>query len=1084
MAIMSKYIFNTVILFTLILSICKVQSQKKEPLTFHKIKNGISQSTATVLLEDSFGFIWIGTRNGLNRYDGKDFEIFDKSLDNFEGLTDEYIVSLYEDDENLLIGTNHGLSLYDRGLNIVRPYKFKNGGNEMDSKRFESITRINGILWLGTETDGLYSYNTETGELKHFLITRELLNFKNPKADKIINVMPLDDKRILVISSYYFFIISKDMKILTKTPETDEITTAIQLDNNNFSLGTSNGLLIELNVSAASDLLTKKKNISPGFSIRSLAENGNDELWIGTENNGLFIYSKALNSIRHIEHSVTRPNSLSGNSIWSLLSTRNGVMWVAPYKSGLNFYDPELIKFKHINTDPFNPQSLSNNLVNCFTEDTKGNLWIGTDGGGLNYWDRTLDTFEHYSLKDKNFGSNVVLSILQNKKDELWAGTWANGITIFNTESKKFKELNTQNSFLISNNISGLLKDKKDRIWIINFFGGVQIYNPQTKSHETINLVSEIDGTEINSMYHIFEDNKGHIWIGTLNSGLFKLTESDSGWKIVQYNNVNTKRSLSNNFVNTIVQDSSSIIWVGTQAGLNKYLPESDSFQAITKSDGLRNDAIKGIIADKNNHLWLSTEFGITRYNTISGKTIDYGVGDGVQSNEFNANSFLTTSSGEYVFGGIRGFNIFTASKVEKRKDKPPLFISELKVFNKHVLPNDDSGILKKAVSQVDSLTFNYKQSVININFKALTFRHPERVHYAYFLDGFETKWNYVGNNPSATYTNLDPGEYTLRMKSTNSDGVWVDNELDIHIEILSPFWGTWWFRTLVAALVLLSFYSAYNIKLRNIKKNQRRLESKIAERTKELQHQKDKLVEAANELESKNEEIQRFTFAVSHDLKSPLSNIQGIASLIPMEIEMKDFPNIEEYLGFIDVSCNNMNELISDITEIARLGKIENKNEVLNTNKLLKLERNLISAKLRTGNIQLNIADNLPDIYGDRKRIIQVFGNLLDNAIKYMGEQPNPIITISVEENGDTNSFLVRDNGSGMDKHSLKKVFSAFERFHSDVKGTGLGLYMIKQIAVSHGGTIIAESEGKGKGTTFKLILPTAKIAAQKANK
>jgi signal transduction histidine kinase len=357
-------------------------------------------------------------------------------------------------------------------------------------------------------------------------------------------------------------------------------------------------------------------------------------------------------------------------------------------------------------------------------------------------------------------------------------------------------------------------------------------------------------------------------------------------------------------------------------------------------------------------------------------------------------------------------------------------------------------------------------------------------VHYAYFLDGFETEWNYVGNNPSATYTNLDPGEYTLSMKSTNSDGVWIDNELDIYIHILPPFWGTWWFRSLVVVLILLSFYSAYNIKLRNIKKNQRRLESKIAERTKELQHQKDKLVEAANELESKNEEIQRFTFAVSHDLKSPLSNIQGIAGLIPMEIEMKDFPNVEEYLGFIDVSCNNMNELISDITEIARLGKIENKNEVLNTNKLLKLERNLISPRLRTGNIQLNIADNLPDIYGDRKRIIQVFGNLLDNAIKYMGDQPNPIITIAAEENGDTNSFLVRDNGSGMDKHSLKKLFSAFERFHSDVKGTGLGLYMIKQIAVSHGGTIIAESDGKGKGTTFKLILPNAKIAAQKANR
>ncbi len=423
--------------------------------------------------------------------------------------------------------------------------------------------------------------------------------------------------------------------------------------------------------------------------------------------------------------------------------------------------------------------------------------------------------------------------------------------------------------------------------------------------------------------------------------------------------------------------------------------------------------------------------------------------------------------------------NLFTPDEVEKGKDKPALYISGLKLFNREVVPNDNTGILQKDVSQVDSLTFHYNQSVFTIDFDAITYRHPERVNYAYFLEGFETDWNYVGNKSNATYTNLNPGTYTLRVKSTNSDGIWVDNEVKLNIEIIPPFWQTWWFKILALLFVLICFYIAHTLKLTTIKKNQRILECKIKERTIELQYQKEKLLEAGKDLELKNEEIQRFTFAVSHDLKSPLNNIVGIASFIPKEIELKDFPNIKEYLELIDLSCNNMNELIADITKIARLGKIENDNEVLDTNELLVTVKNLTKAKLDMSNIEVDIPENLPNIYGDKKRIIQVFSNLLDNSIKYMGNQTHPIISVAYEGGSETNTFLIRDNGSGMDENGIKKLFTPFERFHSGVKGTGLGLYMIKMIVDSHGGTILAESEGKGKGTTFKLIFPKAEIKA-----
>ncbi|MDO6821234.1 two-component regulator propeller domain-containing protein [Zobellia sp. 1_MG-2023] len=1075
----SKYCSKIFTFFILFLSIHTVRSQHTTSFDFQHITEGISHSTATVFLEDSYGFIWIGTRNGLNRYDGKDFEIFNKTLDGVTGLTHEYVVSLYEDGENILISTNDGLSLYDRSLNLVIPYPFKKEGKEIESKRFQGVTKLHGYLWLGTEKSGLYRYQPETGAIKHLKLPNDYVKLKNKRIDRVLQIMPLTSDYMLVITTYNILVINKDMEIQSRHQQTDEIFAATTIDKNKYLLGTLYGSLVELQIDKNLKIHTKRKVVSPGYCIRSLTKSSNDQLWIGTENNGLYIYNKNLEQLQHIEHSVYKPNSISGNSIWALLNTRNGIMWVAPYRSGLNYHDPELFKFKHFTSDPLNPKSLSNKLVNCFNEDSKGNIWIGTDGGGLNYWNRSLNTFEDYSLKSENFGSDVVLSLLQTKPNELWVGTWTNGILNFDTKSKKYEELNTQNSFLKSNIVVNLLKDKNGRIWIVHYFAGVQVFNPKTDEHEDITLTSEVDGTEINSLNTIFEDNHGNVWIGTLNSGLFKLSENNGNWTSTHYH---IKNSLSNNFVNSIIQDTENTIWVGTQGGLNKYIPEKDSFEIINKSNGLKNDAIKEIIDDKNKHLWLSTEEGIIRYHTGNEKTMEYGVVDGLQANQFNPNASLVTSKGEYIFGGVNGFNIFTAKDVIKRKDKLALFISDLKIFNKSVLPNDEFGVLEKDISQVDSLTLSHDQSVINIDFKALTMRHPESVDYAFYLEGFEKDWNYVGNNPSATYTNLNTGEYTLRMKSTNSDGVWVDNELKLHLTITPPYWQMWWFRLLLVVLILLLLYLAYYLKVRNFRKNQKVLVQKVAERTQELRLQKNKLEEAANSLKSKNKEIQQFTFAVSHDLKSPLNNIKGIAGLMSMSIETADFETVEEYLNLIDISCDNMSALISDITKIAELGKVENKNELLNTNDILSLSKDLIKGKLDKEKVELIIANNLPQIYGDHKRITQVFCNFLDNSIKYMGDQKNPTIAIDYIDNGDTNSFLVRDNGLGMNEHALQNLFTPFERFHKNTEGTGLGLYMVQKIAVSHGGTIIAESDGVGKGTTFKLTLPKAEIAVQKA--
>ena len=517
--------------------------------------------------------------------------------------------------------------------------------------------------------------------------------------------------------------------------------------------------------------------------------------------------------------------------------------WVL-LKMGLVFFDPEYRKFRHILKDPFSNNSLSNNIVNSFKEDRSGNFWIGTDGGGLNYWNRKENTFKEFSLANGKLHSDVVISLFEDDQQKLWIGAWAKGLAIFDPITEKFEVWTKENSFLGSNNVIDIHQDQKGRFWIITLFGGVHVYYPETGDYQHVSVRSEKDGSEAATVARVLEDKKGNIWIGTQTMGLFRLVEQNNRWVPVHYHSFHKKRKISNDFINTLVQDREGNIWVGTQAGLNRYDPVSDSFEIITKEEGLKDDAIRSIVQDNEGFLWLGTGNGIIRYNPLDTSFVDYNVEDGLQGNEFNAASSYQTVAGELLFGGSNGFNIFTPQDVAKRKDKPKVYISGLKIFNKPVLPNDEFGVLQRDISQVDSLILDYSHDVVNFEFHTLTYRHPERVNYAYFLEGFENEWNYVGKDRHATYTNLNPDNYVLRIKSTNSDGVWNEEEARLHITVNPPYWQTWWFRTMLISLTALLIFLAHKFRVRNMQRYQARLEHDIGERTSELQQKQKKLIE------------------------------------------------------------------------------------------------------------------------------------------------------------------------------------------------------------------------------------------------
>ncbi|MEM8927467.1 MAG: two-component regulator propeller domain-containing protein [Bacteroidota bacterium] len=1066
-------------IFTFVLTVIlieQVQAQSiLDTISFHHIKKGMSQTSATQIFEDSEGFLWVGTPNGLNKFDGSNFEIYEKGTDTSVGLTDGYIESIYEDHGGeLYIGTNQGLNIYDRRLDMVKPFPFLPAGAFLQSKYIGAIAKQGSFLWLGTDNSGVFRYHMGTGETKQILFDE--IYQGGPSNHYIVELFTISEDKLLMITQASIYVINEDFQIISQIAGPQDISRAMQVTERDYLLGTHQGELITMKIDENFAFSTKTVSITPGHAILSLATDEYQNVWLGSENAGLSIYSGSDLSIETIKHDVGHPNSISSNSIWAIHRAGNGVMWLGPFKNGLSFYDKEYYKFKHVKTDPFNSLSLSNNLVNSFLETENGNLWIGTDGGGLNFWNREKNMFEVYSLSNGKLHSDVILSFLRDSNNKIWIGSWAKGLAIFDPETKEFETWTKENSFLGSNNVTDILEDRKGRIWIVTLFGGVHIYFPESGAYQHVSVRSERDGSETVTVARLYEDSKGQIWVGSQTSGLFRLKENKESWIPIHYHSINKERSISNDFINTMYEDANGDFWVGTQAGLNKYLPKTDAFEAITKKNGLVNDAIKGIESDTNGHLWLSTGGGITKYDPKNGDLIHYDEDDGLQGNEFNGSSVLRTKANELIFGGSNGFNIFNPEAIVKRQDVPQVLVSGLRLFNKLVRPNDETGILSKDISQTDTLFLSYNQDVVDFEFQALTFRHPERVKYAYFLENFEPRWNFVEGDQHATYTNLSSGDYVLRIKSTNSDGVWVDNETSMVISITPPYWKTWWFRTFLITSIAMAIFLLHRLRVLRLKRYQIKLEKEIDERTRELKEKHEKLMAVADELSDKNEEIQRFAFAVSHDLKSPLNSIKGIASLIPMEVNITQSKDMEQYVQYIDETCDLMTNLITDITKIAKLGKIENKNEVLDTNQVVDLASNLVQGRLLEYSAKLYIGKKLPKIYGDRNRLVQVFENLIDNAIKYMGNQKDPVVRIEAQKGADVNHFKVIDNGSGMTPSELDRLFTPFERFDGSVEGSGLGLYMVKKIIDSHNGTISATSEGKGKGTTFIMTFPSPK--------
>ena len=846
---MKKIIINGILIYLLIYSIhLSYASQIK----FKHVYDGLSQGSITCLLQDKKGFMWIGTNNGLNRYDGIQFKIYENQYNDSTSLSDNKINTLYEDEAGALwIGTSLGLNRYDDTHDRFIRYQISSDKPAVlyDNYIQNIFKDRNNRLWIATGS----GINRLDAGSNHFVLYDTETGLRSNYIDRMI----IDHSGTIWAASrggylHYYdsvsdtFVPHKSINTKLNSLGVDMIRDICPDNRGNLWLATySKGLIV---LSAGGDILHyEHEPDNPGSlahnAIISLLFDHEGNLWVGTENYGLDLLRNGSGVFTHFNYNPNDSYSLSSNSIYALFEDRNGLLWVGTFHTGINVIDPYEEKFDHYQHIANYKNSLSNNVVTSFQEDDQGNYWIGTDGGGLNYFNRAGRSFTHYRQVPGGLKSNAILSLCYDNKNNLWIGTWAGGINIFNHRNGFFNYFNSKNSNLESNNIYSIIRSTDGKMYIGTNGGGLSIFDDKNRRFTTFRNDRQNEySISSDDIRFIYQDRTGDIWIATYSNGINRLDKDEKGAVIfTQYTMENTQ--LSDNHITTLFEDASSNFWVGTYSGgLNLMDRKTGACRIYRKEQGLINNMILGILEDTHGNLWISTGNGLCKFNPDSGNFRSFNLSDGLQGREFSLNASFKIRDGEFLFGGKNGFNLFDPEFTVNNPYKPPVYITNLKIFNKSINANTPNSPLKKSIQDTRELELSYKQSFISIEYVGINFTHGDENKYAYKLEGLEYEWNYVGSQRLASYSNLRPGTYRFRIKAANNDNLWNEKGTDIKIVILPPFWDTWWFRTIIILLVIGSIYLWYYTRMRRVKRMNRALEQKVRERTHELQERTDQL--------------------------------------------------------------------------------------------------------------------------------------------------------------------------------------------------------------------------------------------------
>ncbi|WP_299118788.1 hybrid sensor histidine kinase/response regulator transcription factor [uncultured Winogradskyella sp.] len=1031
------------------------------PFTHISTTDGLSQSSAIVIEQDNLGQIWIGTRDGLNKYDGTKFTVYRNSVDKPNSISNNDILSIKQDSEGYIwIGTYNGLNKYNPKTNAFTRYFHSNDQSSLVNNTIWTIEELsNGAIWVGT-SNGISVYDKSSDSFKSFL---NKLNENDFSGNQVLSIL--------------------------------------ETKNNSVYIGTSNGLIKVLDFNQLNfEVVSNTKELY----IQDIVESLGGNLLLATRGHSVLVYHTKT---KEIESYLSNDKDVQSKiNARQLQYDDDQKLWIGTY-SGLVIVDKKKNETV-LTTNIKDSKSLSKNSIKSIFKDKKGSIWIGTYYGGINVWDVSNKNFVNIIQNPDGSGlSYNVVSSIENYKDYIYFGTEGGGITRLNKNNNSYSYINENNSpQLLNDNIKSLHISKNDNLWIGTFDSGLVLYNPKINKFNTSILSPELmDYLSDVGIYAIKEDANSNIWLGTFGKGLVQYSLINKTFDAYSFNE-QVSNSLSSNLVRTIEIDSKENIWVGTEHGLNKVNPEGNittyfyeknieagddvlsiyeaNDQTIwvgTKAKGLYKlidskfqsvdlianetivSSVHSILEDKSNNLWISTNQGLVKFNPETNKSIIYDQKEGLVSNEFNDNSSLKVENSKFYFGGPSGVTFFNPQQLYINDYAPQVIITDFKIKQKSVDLNNKNSVLKETITFTEDLELAYNQGNFSVAFAVPNFINSNNNRYKYRLKGLEDDWVETTEN-NASYTIQNAGDYVFEVKGANSDGIWNENPTQLIIKVAPAPWRSWWAFLIYGVLILGALYF-----LMHILKSRTKLQTQL-----ELEH-----LEVERTKEANKAKLEFFT-NISHEFRTPLTLITG-----PLHQILEDYKGSSKMYKKLMIIESSANQLLQLINRLMDFRKLEN-----NLLKLESAEGNFVKflkeiylsfseyAKDRGYDYSFHTSDDEILVYYDRYKLERVFYNLISNAFRYTPHGGK--ITIKVKKENEEIIIQVEDSGVGIAKEYHEKIFDRFFEVATNnqpddnySKGTGIGLSIAKNIVDLHKGKIDVRNNESGEGSIFSVVLP-----------
>ena len=1056
------------------------QSPDDHEIRFHHIttQDELSHPTVLAIKQDHAGFMWFGTQSGLNRYCGYEITVYQNVAADPYSLNNNVISEIFEDSRNnLWIGTlGGGLHRYDRARDrFIRIVGEPDDWTTLSDNTIRTIFEDSrGNFWIGTNT-GLNLMNRDD-----YSVTRIYHDpgDTNSLSDNNVTVLFEDSRENLWVgTSRGLNLMDRDRQTFTRyqhdpnnpnTIASNDITSIYEDSEGMLWIGTAGGGLNYYDYDRETFGSYQQDGADPHSIpdnyVFSILEDSDGMLWIGSGLEGLSRFNRDEETFHYFQYDRNDPYSIREGGINALYESNDRILWVGTVAGGVSYLDRSIYLFSHYQVDPHDPNGLTNNQIRSFEEDTTGNIWIATDGGGLNRFDPQSGTFTSWMHKPddpQSVPSDILLALHLNDEG-MWLGSYADGLSVMDMEEESFRHFRhdpDDPGSLSDNDVFTIHEDRNGHLWVGTNGGGLNELRPGSDSF--VRYMADPDDPESilnNDLRAIHEDRQGRLWIGTHSGDVTELDRSED--RFIHYD-INENRIYYNSVIQDFLEDRRDRFWLASRgAGLIQFdRVTGEAVASYTVEDGLPGNMVHGIVEDGQGYLWLSTNHGISRFDPDNETFRNYDENSGVQRSDFFGGARFRDRQGYIYFGGFNGFNRFHPENIQPSETDIPAVITDFLIFNRPVSVGSDAP-LDRHISLTDTLTLSHEASVLTFRFSALNFSAVKGNQFSYMLEGFDSDWNFVGSQRTATYTNLDPGEYLFRVRATNNDGVWSTSPTEMVLVITPPFWRSSWFISALLLTVALILMLSYRVRVHSIKTRNIELQERVAEQTAELKESnatKDKLLSI-----------------LAHDLNNSVFGILGFVELLKESIKDRNLEEAGEYTERLQQVTSYITELLENLLNWARSqsGRIEQNPEPIPLFDLV--DDHISQLKSRASNKSIELKSSIdPDcglqVYADRNMLSTVLRNLLHNALKFT--KSGGEVVVDAEPKGDYVEISVSDTGIGMDQKMIDKVVKSGEMASTkgtdNEKGTGLGLSLSHDFIRRHGGQLHIESE-KGKGTTI----------------